>query len=87
MKSLWPVNLHNAVTISQRRPGKRVARLDSLRMSEILTACAFRLAAMPVNKNETAQSQFRIAPGDLTLRYDIAQPRDWRRAKAGMIAD
>jgi mRNA interferase MazF len=43
MKSLCAVNLHNAVTVSRRRLGKRVARLDSLRMDEICTALRFSL--------------------------------------------
>lgn len=43
MKAPCAVNLHNAVTISQNRLGKRVARLGSLRMSEICTALSFSL--------------------------------------------
>ena len=43
MKSPCAVNLHNTVTISQLRLGKRVARLGSLRMSEICAALRFSL--------------------------------------------
>ena len=43
MKSPCAVNLHNAVTVSQNRLGKRVAQLSSLRMSEICTALHFSL--------------------------------------------
>jgi mRNA interferase MazF len=43
MKAPCAVNLHNAVTISQERLGKRVARLGSLRMREICTALRFSL--------------------------------------------
>ena len=43
MKAPCAVNLHNAVTISQERLGKRVARLGSVRMSEICTALHFSL--------------------------------------------
>ena len=37
------VNMHNAVTISQRRLGERVARLGLSRMSEICAALGFSL--------------------------------------------
>lgn len=47
MKAPCAVNLHNAVTVSQRRLGKRVARLGSLRMSEICTALRFSLGCDP----------------------------------------
>ena len=43
MKTPCAVNLHNAVTISQQRLGKRVARLGSLRMSEICAALRFSI--------------------------------------------
>jgi mRNA interferase MazF len=43
MKSPCAVNLHNAVTISQDRLGRRVAHLSSLRMSEICAALRFSL--------------------------------------------
>lgn len=43
MKAPCAVNLHNAVTISQDRLGKRVAQLTSLRMSEICAALGFAL--------------------------------------------
>ena len=38
-----PDNLHNAVTISQDRLGKRVAHLGAPRMKEICTALRFSL--------------------------------------------
>ena len=43
MKAPCAVNLHNAVTVSQQRLGKRVAQLAPLRMSEICAALRFSL--------------------------------------------
>jgi len=43
MKSSCAVNLHNAITISQDRLGKRVAQLNSSRMSEVCSALRFSL--------------------------------------------
>jgi len=43
MKAPCAVNLHNVVTVSQHRLGKRVAQLGSLRMSEICAALRFSL--------------------------------------------
>jgi len=43
MKRPCAVNLHNAVTVSQQRLGKRVARLSAWRMSEICSALRFTL--------------------------------------------
>lgn len=43
MKAPCAVNLHNAVTISQMRLGRRVAQLSSLRMGEICAALRFSL--------------------------------------------
>jgi len=43
MKALCAVNLHNAVTISQSRLGRRVAQLSSSRMREICAALRFSL--------------------------------------------
>jgi mRNA-degrading endonuclease toxin of MazEF toxin-antitoxin module len=43
MKGPCAVNLHNAVTVSQGRLGKRVARLSDERLSEICTALRFSL--------------------------------------------
>ena len=43
VKTPCAVNLHNAVTVSQQRLGKRVAQLGSVRMSEICTALRFSL--------------------------------------------
>ena len=43
MKSRCAVNLHNAVTISQERLGKRVAGLSHQRMQEVCAAVRFSL--------------------------------------------
>jgi mRNA interferase MazF len=43
MKAPCAVNLHNTITVSQDRLGKRVARLSSPRMVEICTALRFCL--------------------------------------------
>ena len=43
MKSPCAVNLHNAVTISQNRLGRRIAHLSSFRMGEICAALHFSL--------------------------------------------
>lgn len=43
MKTPCAVNLHNAVTVSQHRLGKRVAQLNSSRMNEICAALRFSL--------------------------------------------
>ncbi len=43
MKSPCVVNLHNAITISQERLGKRLAQLNSSRMSEVCSALRFSL--------------------------------------------
>jgi mRNA interferase MazF len=43
MKSSCVVNLHSAITISQDRLGKRVAQLNSYRMSEVCAALRFSL--------------------------------------------
>jgi mRNA interferase MazF len=43
MKAPCAVNLHNAVTVSQSRLGKRVARLSSLRLSQVCNALRFSL--------------------------------------------
>ena len=47
MKAPCAVNLHNAVTVSQQRLEKRVARLSSLRMREICAALRFSLGCDP----------------------------------------
>ncbi|HWO31371.1 MAG TPA: type II toxin-antitoxin system PemK/MazF family toxin [Candidatus Acidoferrum sp.] len=41
MKSPCAVNLHNSVTVSQQRMGKRVAQLSSARMNEVCAALRF----------------------------------------------
>ncbi len=43
MKAPCAVNLHNAVTVSQQRLGKRVAHLGAARMNEICAALRFSL--------------------------------------------
>lgn len=43
MKGRCAVNLHNAVTISQDRLGKRVASLNNLRMQQVCAALRFSL--------------------------------------------
>ena len=43
MKGRCAVNLHNAVTVSQERLGRRLARLSGRRMSEICSALRFSL--------------------------------------------
>jgi mRNA interferase MazF len=43
MKTPCAVNLHNTVTVSQDRLGKRVAQLSGLRMNEICAALRFSL--------------------------------------------
>jgi mRNA interferase MazF len=43
MKASCAVNLHNAVTISQDRLGRRVGQLNSSRMGEVCAALRFSL--------------------------------------------
>lgn len=43
MKAPCVVNLHNPMTISQQRLGRRIARLGSFRMSQICVALRFTL--------------------------------------------
>lgn len=43
MKAPCAVNLHNAVTVSQRRLGRRVTQVSPLRMAEICMALRFSL--------------------------------------------
>lgn len=43
MKQPCAVNLHNAVTVSQRRLGKRLAHLSPRRMGEVCAALRFTL--------------------------------------------
>lgn len=43
LKAPCVVNLHNTVTVSRQRLGKRMARLSSARMSEICVALGFSL--------------------------------------------
>lgn len=43
MKGACAVNLHNAITVSQNKLGKRVAQLSAVRMSQICGALRFTL--------------------------------------------
>ena len=43
MRASCAVNLHNAVTVSQGRLGKRVAQLSAVRMKEVCAALRFSL--------------------------------------------
>jgi mRNA interferase MazF len=43
MKKPCAVNLHNMVTVSQQRLGKRLARLSSIRLAEICAAARFSI--------------------------------------------
>ncbi len=43
MKGPCAVNLHNAVTVSQQRLGKRVAQLGALKMRDVCAALRFSL--------------------------------------------
>jgi mRNA interferase MazF len=43
MKGACAVNLHNAVTVSQRRLVRRVAKLSAARMSDLCSALRFSL--------------------------------------------
>ena len=43
MKARCAVNLHNVITVSQQRLGKRVSQLSPRRMSEICSAVRFSL--------------------------------------------
>jgi len=43
MKAPCAANLHNAVTVSQQRLGKRIAHLRSVRMAQICAALRFSL--------------------------------------------
>lgn len=43
MKKPCAVNLHNMVTVSQQRLGKRVARLSDVRLRQICTALRFSI--------------------------------------------
>jgi mRNA interferase MazF len=46
LKGPCAVNLHNVVTVSQERLGKRVASLSSARMQEVCAALQFSLGCM-----------------------------------------
>ena len=48
MKGRCAVNLHHALTVSQRRLGKRVAQIGPRRMSEICSALRFSLGCEPL---------------------------------------
>lgn len=46
MKTRCAINLHNAITISQQRLGKRVATLSDERMEQVCAAVRFSLGCM-----------------------------------------
>ena len=46
MKAACAINLHNVVTVSKARLGRRVARLSSARLSEICAALGFALGCL-----------------------------------------
>src|ERR1700722_2228972 len=48
MKAPCAANLHNAVTVSQGRLGKRVARLSGQRLTEVCAALRFALGCDPL---------------------------------------
>lgn len=43
LKSPCAVNLHNAITVSQRRLGRRIAQLNAARMNQVCAALRFTL--------------------------------------------
>jgi mRNA interferase MazF len=43
MKSTCAINLHNVITVSQDRLGKRVTHLNSFRLNEVCVALRFSL--------------------------------------------
>jgi mRNA interferase MazF len=47
MRQPCVVNLHNVVTVSQQRLGRRLAQLSPRRMSEVCAAVAFALGCEP----------------------------------------
>ena len=60
MKAPCAVNLHNAVTVSQQRLGKRVAQLSSSRMNEVCAALRFSCRLGPNFKNRPTQAKPRL---------------------------
>jgi mRNA interferase MazF len=69
MKAPCAVNLHNAVTISQERLGRRVAQLGALRMAEICAALRFSLGCDASAQEPEANEIIGIArnaPSDLS---------------------
>ena len=94
MKSPCAVNLHNAVTVSQQRLGKRVAQLSSARMNEVCAALRFSLGLRfeLVTWNVPSVTGFRrrirrdaSKAGRGTLRYSpssrySSEPYDWSEA-------
>jgi mRNA interferase MazF len=47
VKGRCVINLHNAITVSQQRLGKRLAQLSQRRMSEVCLALSFALGCEP----------------------------------------
>ena len=58
MKSPCAVNLHNAVTVSQQRLGRRVAQLSAARMNEVCAALRFSLGC----DSDQLLGTFRLSP-------------------------
>jgi mRNA interferase MazF len=58
MKSTCAINLHNAVTVSQQRLGRRVAQLSDARMNEVCAALRFSLGCDSNYMNPYEQSRF-----------------------------
>jgi len=61
MKSPCAVNLHNAVTVSQQRLGRRVAQLSAARMNEVCAALRFSRGVMQTSYWERSVCP-RISP-------------------------
>ena len=71
IKSPCAVNLHNAVTVSQQRLGKRVAQLSPARMNEVCAALLSRLRCKLVTGK-----RFRLSPdfGRPRIPYGVPVP-------------
>ena len=69
MKAPCAVNLHNAVTVSQERLGKRVAQLSSRRMKEVCKAlravgCDLTLRNVPDSSDRVGRP---LSPGEINF--------------------
>ena len=67
MKAPCAVNLHNAVTISQNRLGRRVAQLSSRRMREVARLCAFPSGAISIDLSRVPASERSSGSPDIRL--------------------